>query len=272
LLRLTLGSLIAGRIDTRHTDEMREYLNDAASLPLPEGYPILAWIIENAIRRVGRSDSAGKTLVPMFEGSIRAAELAERIASRWCKRNVTLPTGEILDDGSSTIVKRGERDKALAFIADWCEHYVGEYLIICDPYFRPEDLEAVMIAKRAGVGCRVWLVTSRLAHKVIEAGWEDRYRQAWARSYDQPPPDVDVTIVGGEKNGKMPIHDRWWLTRRSGLRCGSSFNALGLEKACEISIMSEQEAAVAEREVKRLIGREIRESEGERLLYTGFTL
>jgi hypothetical protein len=106
--------------------------------------------------------------VPMFEGSVRAAELAERIASRWCNRRVDLPVGDTLEEGTSILVKRGEKDKALAFISDWCEHYVREYLIICDPYFRQEDLEAVMLAKRAGVECRIWRATSRLAHNGVE--------------------------------------------------------------------------------------------------------
>jgi hypothetical protein len=88
----------------------------------------------------------------------------------------------------------------------------------------------------------------------------------------QDPPDTEVTIVGTKTTNKSPIHDRWWLTAGGGLRMGTSFHSLGVGGEAELAELSEEEAANCEREANRYLAREVREVDGEKLSYAGFTL
>jgi hypothetical protein len=79
--------------------------------------------------------------------------------------------------------------------------------------------------------------------------WEEAYRRYWYENLsDQKPPETDIVIVGTQKGGDLPIHDRWWVTGGKGLRFGSSFNSLGQKKDSEVSSLTPEE--VAEREIE----------------------
>jgi len=62
------------------------------------------------------------------------------------------------------------------------------------------------------------------------------------------------------------------VTRGGGLRIGTSFNSLGLNKASEISVLSVAEANMREVEVDAYLTRQKREHNNVRLNYSLFTL
>ena len=78
--------------------------------------------------------------------------------------------------------------------------------------------------------------------------------------------------MGAKAGGESPIHDRWWLTKDSGIRIGTSINSLGITRISEISYLTREEAAEREQLIKRYLNKVEREHRGERLLYTSFTL
>jgi len=77
---------------------------------------------------------------------------------------------------------------------------------------------------------------------------EQVYSSQWRKLSDQVPPRTEVVIVG-DSTGTLPIHDRWWLKKGSGLKMGTSFNGSGGKRETEIAIMTEKEADQREREV-----------------------
>src|SRR5437763_1236030 len=58
------------------------WLHRAAMLPLSEAYPILAWVIENAVRRYSTTQQAATYLRPLYNAMVLSAELAGRVALR----------------------------------------------------------------------------------------------------------------------------------------------------------------------------------------------
>jgi len=275
---MVLGSLNAGRIGTVHINETQGFSQVASSLPLARSYPIYSWLIENAAKRYATTPDAANFMRPLFEASVRSAQLVERIVVSSTRRrhrsqrySITLP-----DTESSCIeIKAGERERAIAILRDWFEHEVKDYLKIIDEYFGPSDLEALLLLRSVNPRCRVEVLSSRKHHQEVAVPWEETYRNYWRLhiSADQDPPDSEIVIVGTKSTGKSPIHDRRWLTKGGGLRIGTSFNSLGMTQRAEISRYSAEEAKEMEDTANRYLVQRRREDDlGEKLIYTSFTL
>ena len=88
----------------------------------------------------------------------------------------------------------------------------------------------------------------------------------------QNPPDTDVIMVDTASGGDLPIHDRWLLTKASGLRLGTSLNSLGISKTSEISLLSAAESLNCMAEANEYISRKKREHLNEKIKYHMFTL
>ena len=271
---MNLGGLNANRVEPIHFEYVQQYIEASAEFPLQESYPILAWIIENAIRRVGNTEQARTFLVPMFEATLMGAELAGRIAARSLVRFKELKKNVIRSSSTTSIViKAGEREKALQFVREWFSKELKEYLKICDPYFGPDDLEVLQMIRSLNPSCKVLILTSKKQQDGLPQPLDETFRTHWRiRISDQDPPDTEIAVVGTETSGELPIHDRWWLTSGSGLRVGTSYNSLGRTKTSEISILSAEEADLHEKEVDQYLNREMREYNKEKLRYNLFVL
>jgi hypothetical protein len=274
---MNLGGLNAGRVGAVHFKFVRHFIESAAEYALHEAYPILAWAIENTIRRVGRTSEARNYLIPMFEATLLGAELAGRIASRSLTQLKQVKTNIMKTPGSSEniIIKAGERERAIKLIKNWFSQEVRDYLKICDPFFGIDDLEVLQILHSADLCCKVYVLTSKKHQDQnrLQPPWDEAFRTHWhVHISDQDPPDTEITIVGTKSSGDLPIHDRWWLTNGGGIRLGTSFNSLGINKSSEITVLSAEEAELLEKEVNQYLCREKIEHNGEKLLYTLFTL
>lgn len=271
-----LASLNADRITTIHFDHTREFIRVAGNFPIAQSYPILAWIIENAVRRLARTESAISHIRPIFEATLLATELAERMAvrsARQQRRIAALPTGQS-PTTSSYLIRPGERERALVLLREWCEQNVRDGLVICDPFFGPDDLEILQILKGVAPQCSVEILTSTKHHnnERIAKPWDETYRANWRRISSQDPPDTKVVVIGLKSSGDHPMHDRWWLTDDAGLRMGTSLNSLGINKESEISFLSREEVSHILSDVNGFLRQHRREFKGERLDYLSFTL
>ena len=268
---LRLGSLNAGRVATVPLDQMRNVVQTAASLPLSQSYTMLAWAIENAVVRFARTEQARTCLRPIYYATLLGVKLAARMTTRSsvqlerAKRRAVQPLERV-----SVLIRPGDRERAIQFLKGWFASEVQDYLKICDPYFGLNDLEVLQILCSVNPTCKVQILTSKKHqdNEGIPAPWGETYRTHWrVRISDQDPPETDIVIAGTESGGELPIHDRWWLTLGGGIRIGTSFNALGLSKTSEISILSQDEAEMCEKEVDQYLQRAKREHDGERVLY-----
>ncbi len=77
-----LAELNAGRSVTARPDQAIRLVAKVADMPLSKSYPVYAWAIENEVRRFEDTDEVTSRLVPLFEETLLAAELSERIAAR----------------------------------------------------------------------------------------------------------------------------------------------------------------------------------------------
>ena len=87
------------------------------------------------------------------------------------------------------------------------------------------------------------IITSRKQqeHDNVEQPWDAFYARYWKRQFsDQALPETEIVIVG-TRTGELPIHDRWWLSKGSGLRLGTSFNGLGVKQDSELSVLTATE-------------------------------
>lgn len=274
---MLLGSLNANRRIHVHLEYLRPYLRIAASLPFSKSYPILALIIENAVRRLADTDQAATTLRSVYEATLLASELAKRTVTPSTVRLKQVKRFSIeLSETPSVVVRPGDREKALRWLQDWFEYEVQDYLKICDPYFGLPDLEVLLLLRSMNPDCRVFILTSwdHQKNEKVPKPWGEHYRNYWRFriSPDLEPPETDIVVVGMQTNHKSPIHDRWWLTAGAGISVGSSFNGLGHDRTSEIATLSENEAKEREQEIDQYLYRSVREHRGERLLYELFTL
>ncbi len=272
---MNLGALNSGKVSTVHLDRLIPYIRNASGLPIREAYPIFSWVIENLVIRMANTDQARTYVTPIFGMTLLNAELSWRLTNRY-----TNQINQIKDDvkkistiSDNIVINDGERKKAIEFIKNWLQHEVKGYLKICDPYFGPEDLEILKILREVNPNCEVYILCSRRNQEKTSTTLDEAYQAYWNLHFSgSNPPKTEVVIIGTKSTGDFPIHDRWWLTNRGGLRLGTSFNSLGLSKTSEISIFSIENATKCELEVDQYLRRERQEFKKEKLDYLIFSL
>lgn len=272
-----LGKMHSGRASTMSLDAVRNRLECVSHLPFHRSYPALAWIVESAVQRFSSTEQQARAeLMPMYEAIV--------VASALCVRFATNASG--IHDGIRRFagcskvsmafpIGPGRRSDAFAYIQAWLQENLRDYAKICDPFFGPEELDVLRMILLTGTICNVSVLTSaRHQHQsAVTQPWDQAYRNHWrTRVSDQEPPETDLVIVGTKGGGDLPIHDRWILTRGSGLRLGSSLNSIGKTRHSEISVLSADEAQELENIVDAYLMRQKRDHEGERLQYTIFNL
>jgi hypothetical protein len=256
---------------------MREYVEVAGSLPFSEAYPILAWVIGNAVARYSDTEEAGRFLRLLFEAMVRCCQIAARMSQRDDGRRSIVVPGSI-GAGSAeerTLIRAGQRAEAINQLREWLESSAHEYLKVCDPFFGVEDLELLQLVLAVRPGLRVQVLTS-LKHQEQErlaTPYDETYRSYWrSRLSDQEPPEAEIYVVGTADKHELPIHDRWWLSKETGLRMGTSFRSLGVGKDAELSRLSREQCAIFEKDVDRFLVVKEREHQGVRVRYLVFTM
>src|SRR5260370_18276499 len=197
---MCLGALNAGRITTVRIEHTRDFIQVAAKHPLDQTHPIFAWAIENAIRRFAYTDQAKTHLRLIFLATLLGVELAEKMAARSSVQVKRARDYSIqLPETPSIIIQPGSREAALEILRDWFEHEVRDFLIICDAFFGPPDLEVLNLLNAVNPECNVQILTSR-KHQMdlrLQIQWEEAYRHYWiARSSDQQHTSTEIVQVG----------------------------------------------------------------------------
>ena len=271
---LALGSLNAGRVNAVRLEHLRLAVRAAGRLPLRDAFPILAWVIENAVRRFSGSTQSRSAIRVIFEGAIHAAELAEIAAAN---ASVTVRHGipSIIAPATdeSIVVRCGERDRAVEFIKIWLEQAASRQVYICDQYFGPTDLDLVMLVQSVIPNVEVAVLTSRRHQEEKEfLPLHETYKTQWQRISAQKPPRVEIVAVGFKGSGKSPIHDRSILTEKGGISMGTSWNSIGLSQDSTVRVLSKTEASQLFEHVGTFLLERRPDYAGKRLLYEPVTL
>lgn len=273
--RMMLAGLNSNRVSTVHVDFTRQFIKQASRMNAQDAYVVMSWVIENAVRRYSETDQASSVLRPLYEAARLSAELAFRIAARI--RSITdsgISTARSAESSGSSLIRPGEREKALGILREWASKAIG-FIKITDPYFGLQELDFVKLIRSVNRTIPVSILTSRKHQQDVgvQQPWDDAYQSHWRMNVsDCEAGEVRIVVVGKGSAGEHPIHDRWWLTQGGGLRVGTSANSLGMGKLSEVSSITEAEAASRVVEVERYLNAIVRDDKSERLTYLPFWL
>lgn len=272
--QMMLSGLNSERLSSLHLNKMRPYIDHAGKLSISDSYYIFAWVIENAVKRFSGQINAASILRPNYEAIRLVCELTFKIASR---KRAVVDSGIFAARNSnwgSSLVRPGERDLGIALICEWADEAVG-FIKITDPFFGLEELNLIKSIREINQDIPIHIVTSR-KHQVdmgIEQPWEDAYSTYWRISVsDSDPGPVTITMIGSGSSGAHPIHDRWCLSRESGLRLGTSINSIGAMKSSEISKIEEADSRDLLGELESWLRNSKLDDRGERVKRTTFEL
>lgn len=267
-----LGQLNAIRLTTRDVSASLSLLRQIRDASFDNSFPVLSFVIENAVSRRGHADEAKVYLRDVFEATLKTCEIAQAVVLRSAGRSVSRPRPQKRE--GRTLIAAGERQKAFDVIAEWVRLSVTDTLYICDPFFGPRDLEILQIVKENKPETSIVVVTSRKQQEQdgVASPYEEYYGTYWHKNFsEQSPPSTEVVVVGGA-SGDLPIHDRWLISGSTGLRLGTSLNGLGVGKDAELTYLSEIEVQERMEETRSYVERQKREHLGQKLSYTFFDI
>lgn len=273
---MALRSLQSGRIGGINMMKARGYIQEISTWSLAHAYPVLALAIESLIRATKDSDEEGPVLKALFKATLTGAQLAHQIAAKMRNlANAHKLSSSGTDNGEGSLIKSGEREKALEKIRLWARCHAKEFIRICDPYFAPENLDIVQLIREEQPDIPITILTSRKhqENENVQEPWDETYLSYW-RAYvsDADPGEVRIVVQWTKETKDMPIHDRWCLSAESGLRLGTSTNSIGMGKDSEVSDIAPTDfPGIASRVDKHLYGK-VTTVSGEKVLSKSFDL
>jgi hypothetical protein len=263
-----LAALEVGRLVPKPLEVMTEYVTLAGNSTLHDAYPVLSWHLENMARKFTSQRDIIENILPVCEALLLSTELAHTIIDKASKHSIE-DVEEDQDEG--LLVRRKTREEALRMIEEWVGANAKEYIKYCDAYFSPKDISLLRLILAQAPQCKIYVLASK-PHLIGQGALsDDIFRKAWKEQCEQDPPETEVIAIAYADSSKHVIHDRWLLTRGSGLRLGTSFNSLGDEKLSEVSQIDSGRAAAIEEHVDRYIAKQ-RLIDGVKMQYTSFTL
>ena len=247
----------------------------ASRMPLTEGYPILAWAIQNSVMCHNNTPFGTTHLAQLFDCCAAACELGIRLMSRAIgyQRLSSLPLTPSVDPTAEEI-GAGERDRAVQLIREWLAEARPGRLIISDPYFGPADLEILKLIIETQPSCTVEVLAGEKKQRDLGLvpPYDEKYQEHWKSISCQAPPDTQIVIAGLAGSSEAPVHERYLITESGGLELGISFSGLGRGKVSKITRLSSAAASVQAEALDRFLAGRVREQNGIRIRYMTFTL
>ncbi|CAI10629.1 hypothetical protein p2A209 (plasmid) [Aromatoleum aromaticum EbN1] len=264
-----LGALEAGRLEVKAPEVMTSYVTMAADGTLHQAYPVLSWHLANMERKYVQQQDVRSHLVPICEALLLSTELTYSLLRKVSGKgaDVREETGE-----EGMLVRRRSRAEAVAYIENWLQQNADEYVVYCDAYFSTRDIHLLRVCLAQAPQCKVYVIASK-PHllKERELG-EEPFERAWREQSDQDPPETEIIAPAFvDAPNKHVLHDRWLLTKDAGLRLGTSFNSLGVERLTEVSEMETTQVNVLREQIEKYLNRQ-RVVDGARIQYSSFTL
>ncbi|KAF0198897.1 MAG: hypothetical protein FD166_888 [Bacteroidetes bacterium] len=270
-----LCELNSNIIGSKKISEISNYLPIGNKLPLHEVFPVYMYYLNNCAKTYSEKKLEGSVSNlhrENFVEAVKSTNIIELLSQRRKFSEKSFRNFFIDEDFvSNKAIKPGTRDEALAFVKTWLQDELEEFIIIADPYFVKEDLEILKIIKELKINVEINILGSEDGNK---PNIEEDYINYWKKISNELPPFTNITFCWvPEDNNNKPIHDRWLITKSSGLRLGTSFHSLGKKKESEISIMKQNEAMnILESTVKEYVGRKKREINNLRISYKAFSI
>ncbi|MPM08864.1 hypothetical protein SDC9_55180 [bioreactor metagenome] len=270
-----LASLNSEKITTKKIGEISKYLPIGNKLPLHEVFPIYMYYLNNCARTYKTKNLTGAMSTLHRDNFIEAVSSSNLVHLLSQKRKLQAKSFRkfFIDEefASNKPIKPNTREEAFNFIRKWMIDELDEFVFIVDSYTKKEDLEILKIIMEVNRDIEIDILGSLDGQK---ANIEEEYKNYWKKISDEIPPFVNITFCwNSEDNNNMPIHDRWIITKNSGLRLGTSINSLGNKRESEISVMKPNESLnILENTVKDYVYKRKKELNKQRLSYKSFSL
>ena len=267
-----LGTFNAGRVVAVNIARVRDMIACASNYPLETSYPMYSWVLSNVAGKYARTPQATQYVRDMFEGLIGGARFCFEVTGtgKRFEFNPEWSEGGTLE--THAVIGVGERKKGIEFLRGWLEKNLEDHVTIVDPYFGTEDLWAVRLVMEVNSDVVVRIVTRRPPRESTgDTASSQNYDAAWRSLCDQAPPQTEITRVGLVQSNKVPFHDRWVITKGTGIRLGTSINSIG-NSLSEISALGGEDLERVRFAVEGFLTRTNRELGGERVVYDLFEL
>jgi hypothetical protein len=271
-----LKSLNSQRLSSRKLNELSIYLQNCNTMPMHEVYPILVYYLLNCRKTYPTSLKLGDS--ELHKGNFTILINATKIIRVLSQKRKTSSNNErayFIDEEFITnkALRPGSREEALSFIKNWLEDEMEDFIIIADPYFEKKDLEILKSIKEVlgdlEIDIDILGSTGGLINEV-----ETNFKEYWKEISAEDPPFTTITFCWiPSDNNHPPFHDRWIISKKSGLRLGTSLNSIGLKRDSELSIMQSNEALnIKENTLLDYINKKKKSVNNLRINYRSFTL
>jgi hypothetical protein len=268
---LLIASFSSGMGTAQRESVVIRWLDGARAADMREAEPVARWAIQNC----GYLSGSPEKHRAVFEAVLQGARLVWDIGTF-----LTTPEGMHLREASGraalpadlVLVGKGDRPSALARVDNWIRDTSREWLVICDPFFAPQELE-VLRNVPGDVHVKVLMGKRNIPGlKGVDLDdFPEAFAKAWREFSDMDPPVVDFLVLS-TKSGAFPVHDRYVLTSGGGLSLGTSFNGLGLRDSKIDVLDSSRASAVYEGQIEPYVSNETRFLSGESMTRTVFRL
>jgi len=254
-------------------DKRADYLNfldSISSYDFVNAYPMMSYYVHSQGVFASNKKQASSKMRPIFEALSNGAVLFSELCELNQKTSDNLGC-----NGEQIVFGTTESERATEFVGEWVSTLDAEAneLIIIDPYFTHEDLEFIGEVTNKDPNFTIRILTSYSNLKLIapaaEPSASDVMRAFWrANVSSDAMPYIDIVFCGiPSLNNEMPIHDRWWISGKSGLRLGGSINGIEGKRITSISKMKNEEVIPVSSRIDGYLYRKQRVYQDERINY-----
>ena len=274
---MLLESLNSEKLSTKSLKELERFIKSISESSFNKTLSMSTYFVQNAVTKYQSTPHADVAIKKIFDAILFSAHIIGYLSRKHSKSSlIFVPTLTSITP-EVNVFKAGEREKAIFFLNNWLQSISINKIDVCDAYFNIIELDLLKLFLSVGNNLEVTILTGIKHNK----GFIDRNENVdnlifyWNNISDEKPPTTKIVLVGKEKNSEPPFHDRWWIFNEGefGLRVGTSFNSIGINKDSEISILKESEAkSIHQRIINEYANKNVRYYEGEKLNYRIFVL
>lgn len=219
-----LNSLLSGKTMTKDVWAVRDTLYPIYNYSISETKSAILFFMETVFQKQVISGNMLPLLLKMNEALLFNVKMVMALSTRTNENleriyRVTTDSSSVSD----SMIRPGEKSKAIQFILEWFRQRNCDILQIVDPYFSPDDLLLLKPLFDIKNKLKVRILTHHKYANISD------YRDCWMQSYDEITGKIDIVSVRFEdKPDDGPLHDRYWILtdRSSSNNFGIKLNSL----------------------------------------------
>lgn len=261
-----LSRLNADRISARSIGEFRAFQSRASKMSIKSASAVWHFVIESSLRK-RKSDKNSDFAYHLFDATCKASEVVCGLIG---SSSSGLFATRTLESG---IIRNGDRERFLDHVGIWAKEQSNSVVRISDPYFGPSEIELIRLIATNSANVKFKILTSKEHIRKLNLNdVAEAFEQAWLEISDDFIPEITISVIGVGNIGKHPIHDRWMVSEKGGLRLGTSSNSMGGMRTSEVTNLTADEAADRIIEIDRFLDHPPREIHGEKLSIAQYSL